>query len=113
MNTKITYADVVRFINATPGILDKRIPSRLWMAMEMNARALNDAGAAYMKRREEIMNDINASDEEKTVAINELLRMEVDVNVQQVPQAVLDVMDASDKFDALTGQQLSVLHFMF
>jgi hypothetical protein len=113
MNMKVKYADVVKFLNGTPGILEKRIPSRLWMAIDMNVRAFSDAGASYMKKRETIINDINASEEEKTAAINELLRMEVDVNVQKVPDSVLDAIDTSDKFDALTGEQLGAIRFMF
>ena len=112
MNMKVKYADVVRFLNSTPEILEKRIPSRLWMAIDMNVRAFADAGASYMKKRDVIINS-DATEEEKTIAINELLQMDVDVNVQKVPETVLDAIDTSDKFDALTGAQLSALSFMF
>lgn len=112
MNMKIRYADVVRFLNAVPEILNAKIPSRMWMSIDLTARSLNDAGESYMKKREDILKE-DTSEEEKNAAINELLQMEIEVTVQKIPQSVLDALDASDKFDALTGTQLGALHFMF
>lgn len=108
---KITNSVLVGFINNAGNILDKKIPQKLFSAIDLNAAAAKDALATYGKQYEDIKND-EISEKEKNEKILELLDIELDLPLQTVSQDVFDRMEEGDKFDALTGREYQAIDFM-
>lgn len=47
-----------------------------------------------------------------TADVQELMDEDIDVRIRKVPEGLLDLIDVSDKYDALTPEELSALQFM-
>ena len=105
---KLTNRQLVPFVNLSGGndsILTKKVPRKLYSAISQNMIAVDAMAKTFIKQRAEISND-------DIEAIEELLAIESEVIIQTVPESVFDMMDASDKFDSLTGKEYAALEFM-
>lgn len=102
---KIKNIEMVRFLNATDGLVKKKLPTRLMYAVDCNIRELGRFVQAYQDAYEKA----RAEGQEELSA---LLNQEIEATLQTIPPETMDIMDRSDKFDALTGEELSALLFM-
>lgn len=109
---KIKNLDMVRFFNASGQILKKKMPRKLFTAIDLNLRNLESAAKTYDAQRDEIYGDSEELDEEGSKAIDELLNIEVEAVIQTVAESDLEAMDASGRFDAFTGEEYRILNFM-
>lgn len=109
---KLKNSQLVRFINSAGAILEQKMPYALYQAIDLNVSALNAGAMSYKRQYDAIMQDEKKTEEEKTAEIAELLEVECEYTLQQVPGRTLEMMDASDKFDALTGAQMQAIAFM-
>lgn len=107
---KVMNRDVVNFVNNASGILEKKIPMKLYNAIDLNMKSLMTAAETYMKQYGKCLK--KESEEEAGKAVEELLSIEVDAVIQTVPDSVLARVDESDKYDALTGREYQAIRFM-
>lgn len=107
-NMKIANRVMVVFMNHANTIIEKKIPMKLYSAVSQNFKALSNAAEVFMKQR----GDIDDTAEDAIKQIDELLAIESEVPIQTVPESVFDMMDASTKFDALTGPEFAAIEFM-
>ena len=109
---KVKNLDIVRFFNASEKILKKKMPRKLYSAIDLNLRNLDSAAKTYDAQRSEIYGDSEELTEEGVTAMDELLNLEVEAVVQTVTESDLEAMDASGRFDAFTGDEYKSLEFM-
>ena len=107
---KVKNGKIVNFLNNAGKTMQKKIPNRLCFAVDVNIGALQAAGVAYNKRYEEIVKEKDT--EKRTSELEELLNIQVEVPIQTVPLELLEQMDESLKFDALTGEEYAAIQFM-
>lgn len=109
---KVKNLDIVRFFNASEKILKKKMPRKLYSAIDLNLRNLESAAKTYDAQRSEIYGDSEELDEEGVKALDELLNIEIEAVVQKITESDLEAMDASGRFDAFTGEEYRILNFM-
>lgn len=100
---KIKNADMVSFLNSVDGIMAKRIPMKMYSVIYQNVKSFAAAAEAYTKQRE----TISCHDD-----IVELMNIESEIAIQKLPMSVVELIDSSDKYDALTGNEFKALSFM-
>ena len=102
---KVSNKDMISFLNNARSIVSKKIPHKLFFAISQNIMAFEMPAKLYTTEIEKV-------DKENVEEINELLSIENEVVIQTVPEKVLDIMDESPKFDALTGPEFMAIEFM-
>lgn len=105
---KLSNRQLVPFVNLSGGpgsILTKKIPRKLYSAISQNMTAVDSMAKTFIKQRSEVSDD-------DIEGITELLDITSEVVIQTVPESIFDMMDASDKFDSLTGSEYAALEFM-
>ena len=101
---KIKNGVMVRFLNLSDGLLKKKLPIKLFYALNVNLNALSGVVKAYQEAYEK------AKDNEKELA--ELINQEVDVNIQMISKDTLELIDTDPKFDPLTWEEFMGINFM-
>ncbi len=102
---KVSNKDMVSFLNNARGIINKKIPHKLFFAISQNIAAFETPAKIYMTEIEKV-------DKENIEEMTELLGIENEIVIQTVPEKVLDIMDESSKFDALSGPEFMAIDFM-
>lgn len=102
---KIRNHEMIRFLNASENLRKKKLPSKLYFAISCNIKALIGMAEPYNEALEK-------AQAEGTHAVTELLNQEIDAAIQTVPKTIFEVLDSSDKFDALTGDEIDAIIFM-
>lgn len=128
---KITNRQLLTICNGISKIRQKKLPVKLGYAINKNLSAMQDSAAAYNNERERIVNQYCAKDENGQVKITgtqyefpdskhlsaymgemqELLNIENNLDIHMVSVEDVEKCD-SDKYDALTPEELEVLTFM-
>ena len=111
------------------GLSKKKLPVKLGFAVSCNLDEL----AKWQKKTEEqrielckryarkddkgepIIKDDRYDIEDMTALssdVGELMDEDIEVNVRKVPDSLLDMIDLSDKYDALTPDEIGALQFM-
>lgn len=111
------------------GLSKKKLPVKLGFAVSCNLDEL----AKWQKKTEEqrielckqyakkdekgepIIKDDRYDIEDMTALssdVAELMDEDIEVNVRKVPDSLLDMIDLSDKYDALTPDEIGALQFM-
>ena len=123
---KLTNQQILNFVNS--GIQKKNLPIKLAYGISVNLSSIEPALIAYNKQREELIEKyVKKDDDGKPLAENglylfedrtgwdksvtELLEIEAEVNITQVPEKVLEKCD-NPEFDTLTVTELSAIQFM-
>lgn len=106
---KIENGRMAKFMNEVPGIMRKRIPRRLYTAIALTQNALMPAANLYNSQLDE------AADEDgmlKKAVLEEIQAIEFEADVQTIPESLLEMLDESDKYDALTGEEYGALDLL-
>lgn len=123
---KLTNQQILNFINSD--ISAKKLPVKLAYAISVNFSNVAPAIRAYNEQRNKLIDKYAKKDDDgKPLAENglylfedrtgwdksvtELLGIEAEVNITQVPEKVLEKCD-SPEFDTLTVTELSAIQFM-
>lgn len=102
---KVKNVDMVAFLNSLNELTAKKLPVKLYFAIKLNAdEFFQKVVPTYNKLEEEAR-----SDREK---LSELLSIENELTIQTVSRDLLEKVDESDKYDALTYQEYNALQFM-
>lgn len=126
---KMKNSEIVAFLNICAGLKQKHLPVRLAYAIKKNMSAVQDAAAAYMAERDELVARYAKKDEngkyleENSCYImddkagferdmEELLGIETEVEIHTVSIAVVEKCDDDPKYDALTMEELDVIVYM-
>lgn len=126
---KIKNSQIVGFYNSGLSILQQKIPRGLFTALSLTAEALQKPAAIYEQQRTEILEQYVEKDAEGKMLIkndryvftdeeaydremNELQGIESDIHIQTIPEETINLIDAGDKYDALTGAQYAAIDFM-
>lgn len=126
---KIKNSTIVNFYNSGLDILGMKIPRKLYTALSLNIEAMQKAATIYEQQRQDVLDQYAEKDAEGNSAVKdnryvisdevsyrgemkELQDIEVDLEIQTVPEVIMDMLDEKDKFDALTGVQYSAISFM-
>ena len=114
--------DIVRTINsinAHPSIMQKRLPIKILFALKRNLSTLTTAGSIYQDTLSQICEQYgeslesifgNVTNQDLQSDINQLLQEECDIDIVKVPESIIN--QDSDKYDALTFEELSAISFM-
>lgn len=102
---KIRNIEMVRFLNTADDLVQKKLPTRLYYALSCNVKELSGFAQAYQEAYEKAK---AAGGKE----VEELINQEIEAIIQIVPQATLDLLDSSNKYDTLTFAELSAIMFM-
>lgn len=125
---KITNRQLISIYNGTGPVRQKRLPVKVGFAISKNLSAMDGAAEAYTAEQRKILDKYCEKDgsgnyrteddryvltDQKayTEEMNELLGIETDIQIQTVTIDEIAKCD-SDKFDALTPDELSLLDFM-
>lgn len=104
---RIKNIDMVTFLNASDEIGKKRLPRKISYPLILNQKKFaNDFLEAYNSQYKEL------SEAKDLAGIAELLNSEIDVTIQTVPLSAFDIIDESDKFDALSANEYAAMSFM-
>lgn len=128
---KITNRQLLAIFNGISEIKKKKLPVKLGYAINKNLGIMQDSAAAYNNERQGIVDKYCAKDENGEVKVKgtqyefsdqtelnayleemrELLDIENDLKIHTITIADIEKCD-SDKFDALTPDELELLEFM-
>lgn len=101
---KIKNGIMVKFLNTSNEILQKRLPIRLYYAINLNLKTFGSLITSYQEAYEKA----KGSEEE----LVELVNQEIEAPVQTVSQDTLELIDSNDKFDSLTWAEFEAIQFM-
>ncbi len=107
----------------------KKMPVKLGFAISVNIEELNrwiekvekqriDLCRKYAKkddRGEAVIHDDRFEIEDLealTMEINKLMEEEIHLNVRSVPEGILESIDTSSRYDAVTADEISAMQFM-
>lgn len=125
---KIKNGQMVAIFNGIQGLKKKQLPIRIGFALNKNMAAMETAAKAYEEERAKILDIYCEKDENGqlktngneyvltdrkgyTESMNELLDIETDIQVHTVTLEEIEKCD-TEKFDALTPNELDLLEFM-
>lgn len=125
---KMKNSEIVAFLNTCAGLRQKHLPVRLAYAIKKNMSAVQEAAAAYMAEREELVARYAKKDENGEYLeedncyimddkagfkkdMEELLGIETEVEIHNVSLATVEKCD-DPKYDALTMEELDVIAYM-
>lgn len=125
---KISNRQLINIFNGMPGIRKKQLPVKIGFAINKNISAMEDAAEAYTTEQRKILDKYCEKDEfgqfktdgdeyvltdrkAYSEEMNELLGIESDIQIHTVSLDEIEKCD-SDKFDALTPDELSLMEFM-
>lgn len=125
---KITNRQIIKIFNGIGAVKQKRLPVKIGFAINKNLSAMDGAAEAYTAEQRKILDKYGEKDESGqyraegneyilsdrnayTEEMRELLGIETDIQIQTVSIDEIGKCD-SDKFDALTPDELSLLEFM-
>lgn len=125
---KITNGQIVSIFNGMPKIMSKRLPVKLGFAINKNMASMKGTAESYDAERAKILDKYGEKDDSGKIRIEsgeyvlkdregfgdeikELLDIETEIPVHTVGLAEIEKCD-SEKFDALTPDELSLLEFM-
>lgn len=125
---KISNRQLINIFSGMPGIRKKQLPVKIGFAINKNISAMEDAVEAYTTEQRKILDKYCEKDESgqfKTDGdeyvltdrkayseeMNELLGIESDIKIHTVSFDEIEKCD-SDKFDALTPDELYLIEFM-
>lgn len=125
---KMKNSEIVAFLNICAGLKQKHLPVRLAYAIKKNMSAVQEAAAAYMAEREELVARYAKKENGKYLEENgcyimddkagfekdmeELLGIETEVEIHTVSVSVVEKCDDDPKYDALTMEELDVIVYM-
>ena len=125
---KITNRQIVSIFNGMPAVRKKQLPVKVGFAINKNMNRIDDAAEAYTAEQRKLLDKYCEKDEfgqfkiegnefvlldKKAYGdeINELLGIENEIQIHTVSMDEIEKCD-SEKFDALTPDELSLLEFM-
>ena len=125
---KMKNSEIVAFLNICANLKQKHLPVRLAYAIKKNMSAVQEAAAAYMAEREELVARYAKKENGKYLEENgcyimddkagfekdmeELLGIETEVEIHTVSVSVVEKCDDDPKYDALTMEELDVIAYM-
>lgn len=108
---KITNLEAVTFFNNVSGMKDKRLPVTLLFAVKHNLNLFANQLKAYEESRQALIEQV--TDEcEQTQEMMNLLYDSVEYDVKTVSMSVIEKIDGSDNYDALTYIEIEAMMFM-
>lgn len=125
---KISNRQIVRIFNGMPAVRKKQLPVKVGFAINKNMKGIEDAAEAYTAEQRKLLDKYCEKDEfgqfklegnefvlrdKKAYGeeINELLDIENEIQIHTVSLDDIEKCD-SEKFDALTPDELSLMEFM-
>lgn len=125
---KLKNSDIVRIFQGMPGIRKKQLPIKIGFAVNKNIAAMQSTAESYDAERAKILNKYGEKDESGKIKtdgneyilsdkqayadeMKELLDIENEIRIHTVSLDEIEKCD-SEKFDALTPDELSLLEFM-
>lgn len=125
---KITNRQIVSIFNGMTKITGKRLPVKLGFSINKNMSAMKDTAESYETERAKILDKYGEKDKTGKIRIEsgeyilkdrdgfreemeELLDIETEIPIQTVELSEIEKCD-SEKFDALSPEDLSLLEFM-
>ena len=126
---KMKNSEIVAFLNTCVSLREKRLPVRLAYAIKKNMSSVQEAAAAYMDERKELVDRYAKKDENGEYLeedncyimddkagfekdMEELLGIETEVEIHTVSITVVEKCDDDPKYDALTMEELGVIDYM-
>lgn len=126
---KMKNSEIVAFLNTCANLREKRLPVRLAYAIKKNMSSVQEAAAAYMDERKELVDRYAKKDENGEYLeedncyimedkagfekdMEELLGIETEVEIHTVSITVVEKCDDDQKYDALTMEELGVIDYM-
>lgn len=111
---KIKNKDIVEFFSCANAIMKKKIPYRLYSAIDLNAKELEGAAESYNKLIQKAEQDHTGDENVKFYedAIKEILEINIEANIQTVTPDLFGEMDKNGKYDALSGEEYRAMKFM-
>ena len=125
---KLRNSQILSFLNTYAEMKIKKLPVKLGYAVKKNVSAVRPASEAYSAEREDILSRYAQKDENGQYLVNddcyvipdqegyakdieELLKIETEVEIQKVTVDILEKCD-DPRYDALTIEELTALEFM-
>ena len=125
---KITNGQIVNIFNGVPKIMKKRLPVKFGFAISKNMAAMQSAAESYDAEIVKLLEKYGKKDESGqfmkdvkeyilsdkqayTDEVKELMDIENEIQIHTVSMDEIEKCD-SEKFDALTPAELSLLEFM-
>lgn len=125
---KLKNSDIVRIFQGMPGIRKKRLPIKIGFAVNKNMNVMRSIAESYDTERAKILDKYGEKDESGkiktdgdeyiladkksyTEEMKELLSIESKIEIHMVTLDEIEKCD-SEKFDALTPDELELLEFM-
>lgn len=125
---KISNRQLIKIFNGMPTVMRKQVPVKIGFAINRNIKAMESAAEAYTAEQRKILDKYCEKDEfgqfktegeEYVLAdrkaygeeMNELLGIENEIQIHTVSLDDIEKCD-SEKFDALTPDELSLMEFM-
>lgn len=101
---KIKNITMIKFLNTAEKLTGKKLPTNLYYAISCNLKVLGEFVDPYNQAYEKVKGNVKE--------VNELVNQEIEASVQTISRSVLDLLDAGDKYDALTWNEYDALSFM-
>ncbi|WP_434310164.1 hypothetical protein [Hominifimenecus sp. rT4P-3] len=105
----IKNSQLVNFLNGVGGMQEKKLPIKVAHAIALNLKNMEAAAIAYEEERKKLASSYQPGDGDEE--LQELLSIETEIPVQTIKFSDLEKCD-SDKFDALSVQDMVLLDFM-
>ena len=102
---KIKNIEMVSFLNIADSLSQKKLPTRLYYALSCNVKELSGFVPEYQKAYKK-------AKEAGGKEIEELINQEIEATIQVVSPTTLDLLDSSEKYDALSFAELTAIMFM-
>lgn len=125
---KISNRQLIKIFNGIPGVRKKQLPVKIGFAINRNISAMESAAEAYTAEQRKILDKYCEKDEfgqfktdcdeyvltdrkAYSEEMGELLGIENEIQIHTVSMDEIEKCD-SEKFDALTPDELSLMEFM-
>lgn len=125
---KIKNSQIVEIFNGIPKVMEKRLPVKLGFAINKNMASMKATAESYDAERAKILDKYCEKDEQGNVRVEgkeyviadrdayatemkELLDIETEIQIHAVGIDEIEKCD-SEKYDALTPGELSLMEFM-
>ena len=101
---KIKNGQMILFLNTAEKLVEKKLPSTMYYAIDCNIKIFREFIESYQKAYEKAKDDPEE--------LNTLVNREIEAAIQMIPKEDLILLDTSSKFDALTYDEYNAISFM-